>query len=103
MQNAAMGPGNRKHDEIASGYVAKIDWLTNLNRLGSTASSIDYARNYDARFVADIGKFVGLFAYQNWDEVRLDCYAGYRTYEVQRPDILLYSLDIYVAGLMFTF
>ena len=99
----AAGYGNRLDGETASGYVGKIGWLTNLNSLGRTAFSVDYARNENARVIGDRGQSVGLFVYQNWDRVGLDFYAGYRQYDVKRPDISLNPLDIFVVGGIFTF
>ena len=74
-----------------------------MNSFGSTAFSIDYAMNYDVRLLGDRGKSVGLFVYQNWDKVGLDLYAGYRIYDVKRPDIDLYPLNIFVVGIIFSF
>jgi len=99
----AGGYGNRTDGETASGYVGKIGWIMNMNSLGSTAFSLDYARNHDARLLGDSGKSTGLFAYQKWDKVELDFYAGYRLYEVKRPDIELYPLNIFVLGVIFGF
>jgi hypothetical protein len=95
--------GNRKDGETATGYVGKIGWLTKLSSLGHTAFSLDYARNNDARLLGDSGKSVGLFVYQKWDKVRLDFYAGYRYYDVKRPDIKLNLMDIFVLGGIFSF
>jgi len=95
--------GNRTDGETSLGYVGKIGWLANMNSLGSTAFSLDYAKAYDVRLVGDSGKSVGLFAYQKWDKVGLDFYAGYRQYEVKRPDIDLYPLNIFVLGIIFGF
>lgn len=97
------GYGNRTDGETASGYVGKIGWLTKMNSLGNTAFSLDYARNEDVHLLGDNGKSVGLFVYQNWDKVELDFYAGYRLYDVKRPDIDLYSLNIFVLGVIFNF
>ena len=99
----ALVRGKRVDDEVASGYVSKIGWLTYINSLGSTAFSIDYAANENARLVGDKGKSVGLFGYQKWDKVGLDFYAGYRLYEVKRPDVDLYPLNIFVVGVIFGF
>jgi len=99
----AGGYGNRTDGETASGYVGKIGWLTNLNRLGRTAFSLDYARNNDVRLLGDSGMSVGLFVYQNWDKVGLDFYAGYRKYDVKRPDINLNPLNIFVVGGIYNF
>jgi hypothetical protein len=95
--------GNRTDGETASGYVGKIGWLTNLNSLGRTAFSLDYARGNDARVLGDRSISVGLFVYQNWDRVELDFYAGYREYDVKRPDINLNPLDVFVVGGIFSF
>jgi len=97
------GYGNRTDGETASGYIGKIGWFANMNSLGSTAFSLDYAKAYDVRLVGDSGKSVGLFAYQKWDKIGLDFYAGYRLYEVKRPDIELYPLNIFVLGIIFDF
>ena len=91
----------RTDDEIASGYVSKIGWLTNMNSLGITAFSLDYSMNENTRLFGDNGKLVGLFAYQKWDKIGLDFYAGYRLYDVRRPDIDLYALNIFVLGVIF--
>lgn len=95
--------GKRTDGEIASGYVSKLGWLTNMNSLGSTAFSLDYAHSNDARILGDRNKSVGLFVYQKWNDVGLDLYAGYRLYDVKRPDIDLNSLDIFVVGVIFGF
>lgn len=99
----AAGYGNRTDDETASGIAGKIGWLANLNSLGRTAFSVDYFRNENARAVGDRGQSAGLFVYQNWDRVGLDFYAGYRQYDVKRPDISLNPLDIFVVGGIFNF
>ena len=69
-----------------------------MNDLGSTAFPLDYASNYDVHLLGDSGKSVGLFAFQNWDEVGLYFYTGYCLYEVQRPDIDFNTLDLIVAA-----
>jgi len=81
--------GDRNDGEISRGYIGKLGWLINLNSLGNTAFSIDYSKANDVRILGDSSKSVGLFAYQKWDNIGLDLYTGYRTYEVTRPDINL--------------
>jgi hypothetical protein len=93
----------RTDGETASGYVSKLGWLTNINDLGSTAFSLDYSDGTDTRIIGDRSKSMGLFAYQKWDKVGLGFYAGYRQYEVKRPDIDLYPLNIFVVGVNFGF
>lgn len=95
--------GHRTDGNTASGYVGKIGWLTRLNRLGRTAVSLDYSNGSDTRVVGDRSRSVGLFAYQKWDRVGLDVYAGYRRYDVERPDIGLNPLDVFVVGGIFSF
>jgi len=95
--------GDRNDGEISRGYIGKLGWLINLNSLGNTAFSIDYSKANDVRILGDSSKSVGLFAYQKWDNIGLDLYTGYRTYEVTRPDINLFPLDIFVFGIIFNF
>ena len=93
----------RTDGEIASGYVSKLGWITNINSLGSTAFSLDYTDGNDTRIIGDRARSLGLFAYQKWDKVGLDFYVGYRLYDVKRPDIDLYALNIFVLGAIFSF
>ena len=95
--------GDRADGESSLGYVGKLGWLSNLNSLGSTAFSLDYTKGSDVRLLGDSSQSVGLFAYQKWDEVGLDFYAGYRVYEVTRPDIALHPLKTFTLGIIFSF
>ena len=95
--------GDRTDGEDSHGYIGKLGWLSNLNSLGSTAFSIDYGKASDVRLLGDSSKSVGLFAYQKWEEVGLDFYAGYRLYEVKRPDIDLYPLKTFTLGIIYNF
>ena len=94
---------DRTDGEDSHGYIGKLGWLSNLNSLGSTAFSIDYGKASDVRLLGDSSKSVGLFAYQKWEEVGLDFYAGYRLYEVKRPDIDLYPLKTFTLGIIYNF
>jgi hypothetical protein len=86
-----------------SGYVIKGGWLTNLNSLGHTAFSIDYLSVSDAILQGDQADSIGFFVQQKWDSIGLDLYAGFRTYEVERPDIELRPLDVLALGAMYSF
>lgn len=45
----------------------------------------------------------GLFALQKWDSIGLDLYAGFRRYDVKRPDLDLKPLDTLSLGAVYTF
>jgi hypothetical protein len=40
---------------------------------------------------------------QKLDSVGVDLYGGFRRYEVERPDIDLRPMNVYVLGTIFTF
>lgn len=84
-------------------YVIKAGWLADLVSLGKTAFSVDYYSVSDLRLANDAGESFGLFAVQKWPKYGLDMYAGYRRYEVDRPDTTLKTLDVYVLGVGFNF
>ena len=63
----------------------------------------DRLRGNEARIIGDHNKSLGLFAYQKWNKIGLDFYAGYRLYDVKRPGIDLYALNIFVLGVIFGF
>jgi len=84
-------------------YVFKGGWIKNLNRLGHTAFSIDYAFGDDALFDGDKAESIGFFAMQKWDSIKLDLYTGYRSYVVSRPDIDLRPLKTFTLGAIFAF
>ena len=68
----------------------------------NTAFSLDYGKANDVRLLGDSSQSVGLFAYQKWDKVGLDFYAGYRVYEVRRPDMVLLPLKTFTLGIIFS-
>ena len=100
---AAIARGKATNGREGTGYVVKGGWLTNLNSLGSTAFSLDYTTGNDAILDGDEVESIGLFALQKWDEVGLDLYAGFRKYEVKRPDIDLKPLDVLALGAIYSF
>jgi hypothetical protein len=89
--------GARRH------LIIKAGWLTNLNSLGYTAFSADYSSGRDARLADDESESIGLFVQQKLDSVGLDLYGGFRRYEVERPDIDLRPMNVFVLGTIFTF
>lgn len=87
----------------AYGYVIKAGWLADLLSIGKTAFSLDYYSASNLRVAGDEAESYGLFAVQKWPAYGLDIYAGYRRYMVDRPDVALGDLDIYVVGVGFNF
>ena len=87
----------------SNSWIVKGGWLSNLNSLGSTGFSVDYAVNEDLRLAGDKAESIGLFALQNWTRVGLNLYAGYRFYDVSRPDINLKKMDVFALGAIYTF
>jgi hypothetical protein len=100
---AAITRGRATDGREAAGYVIKGGWLTNLNGLGYTAFSLDYVTGRDVILDGDKTNSFGLFALQKWDSIGLDLYAGYRRYEVRRPDIDLRPLNVLALGVIYTF
>lgn len=100
--------GGAARERLTSGrysntYVIKAGWLADLVSLGKTAFSVDYYSVSDLRLAGDDGKSYGIFGVQKWSEYGLETFAGYRRYEVDRPDIDLKNLDVYAFGVAFTF
>lgn len=87
----------------ANTWLVKAGWLTDIVSLGKTAFSIDYYATSDIRIAGDEAQSIGLFAVQKWPTYGLDFYAGYRRYDVRRPDIDLKALDIIALGLALNF
>lgn len=87
----------------ANTWIVKAGWLTDIVNLGKTAFSVDYYRSNDLRVDGDKGESIGLFAVQKWPDYGLDFYAGYRRYDVSRPDIDLKALDIFALGVALNF
>jgi len=87
----------------ANTWIIKAGWLTDIVSLGKTAFSLDYYKTSDLRLDGDEADSVGLFAVQKWPAYGLDFYAGYRRYDVSRPDIDLKALDILVTGAALNF
>lgn len=100
---AGLTRGTATDGRDAEGYIIKGGWLTNLNSLGYTAFSIDYTSGGDVILDGDDSDSFGLFALQKWDSIGLDLYAGFRRYEVKRPDIDLRPLDTLSLEAIFTF
>lgn len=84
-------------------WLVKLGWLADIVSLGNTALSIDYYTTSDRRTEGDRAESIGLFAVQKWPEYGLDFYAGYRSYDVKRPDADLRDLDILALGLALNF
>ena len=89
--------------DSSNGWIIKGGWITSLNSLGTTAFSLDYGTNADLRLPGDRAKSIGLFALQKWTELGLDLYAGYRLYDVDRPDVSLGRMDVYALGAIYNF
>ena len=95
--------GEARDGRNLSGYNIKAGWLTNLNSLGYTAFSADFASGSDARLADDEAESIGIFVQQRLDSVGLDLYGGIRRYEVERPDIDLRPMNVLALGAMFIF
>jgi hypothetical protein len=74
-----------------------------LTSIGSTAFSIDYGSLSDVIQEGDQGDGFGIFVQQEWDGIGLDVYAGFRRYDVRRPDIDLKPLNVVAFGVIFSF
>jgi hypothetical protein len=57
----------------------------------------------DAILQGDQADSIGFFVQQKWNSMGLDLYAGFRKYEVERPDIDLRPLDVLALGAMYSF
>jgi hypothetical protein len=99
----ALVRGRTRSGRDATGHVLKAGWIIKVVALGATALSIDCGRTNDTMLAGDRAESIGLFAQQNWDSVQVVFYAGYRTYEVTRPDISLRRLHTLTTGAMLTF
>ncbi len=86
-----------------SSYVIKGGWLADLNSLGKTAFSVDYYRQDDLRLAGDKAESIGFVVLQKWLESRLDFYAAYRMFDVERSDITLKDLDVIYVGAALSF
>ena len=51
----------------------------------------------------DESESIGLFVQHKLDSVGVDLYDGSRRYEVERPDIDLRPMNVFVLGTIFTF
>lgn len=101
--NVGLVGGEARGGRDPSAYIIKAGWLTNLNSFGYTAFSIDFSSGSDARLADDEAESFGLFVQQKLDSVGLDLYGGFRRYEVERPDIDLRPMNVFVLGTIFTF
>jgi hypothetical protein len=100
---ASAARGEASDGREGTGDVIKVGWLTNLTNVGYTAFSIDYLSVSDALQEGDEADSIGIFVQQKWNSVGLDLYAGFRRYEVQRPDIDLRPLDVLALGAIYSF
>jgi len=87
----------------ANSYIVKAGWLADIVDIGKTAFSVDFTRVSDLRIEGDEAESIGLFAVQKWPDFGLDFYAGYRRYDVSRPDIQLKNLNVLALGVAFGF
>jgi hypothetical protein len=101
--NAGLVVGEARDGRDAATYIVKAGWLTNLNSLGYTAFSADFASGSNARLADDESESIGIFVQQRLESVGLDLYGGFRRYEVERPDIDLRPMNILALGANFTF
>ena len=101
--NVGLVGGDARDGRDLSAYIIKAGWLANLNTLGYTAFSADFSSGSNARLDGDEAESVGLFVQQKLDSVGLDLYGGFRRYEVERPDIDLRPMNVFVLGTIFTF
>ena len=101
--NIGLVGGEARNGRDPSAYIVKAGWLANLNSLGYTAFSADFSAGSNARLDGDEAESVGLFVQQKLDSVGLDLYGGFRRYEVERPDIDLRPMNVFVLGTIFTF
>jgi hypothetical protein len=100
---AAIARGEATDGRKGTGYVVKGGWLTNLNKLGQTAFSLDFTTGNDAILDGDEAESFGFFALQKWNEIGLDLYGGFRRYEVKRPDIDLKPMNVLAVGAIYSF
>lgn len=84
-------------------FAIKGGWLTNLISQGQTAFSADFSTGKDIRIGDDEAKSFGLFAMQYWDKFGIRYYGGYRRYEIERPDIYLKPIQMFVFGALMQF
>jgi hypothetical protein len=99
----ALVRGRTRSGRDATGHVLKAGWICKAVALGATALSIDSGRTNDTMLAGDRAESIGVFAQQNWDAVQVVFYAGYRMYDVRRPDISLSRLHTIVTGAMLAF
>lgn len=87
----------------ANTYIVKAGWLTDIFTIGKTVFSTDYYQANDVRVDGDKAESVGVFAVQAWPAYGLSYYAGYRRYDVSRPDIDLKALNVVALGVVLSF
>lgn len=85
------------------GRFLKAGWLADLIPLGATAFSLDGVSVRNAAVAGERSQSFGAFVQQQWAEMGLLMYRGFRRYEVERPDITLKPLNILAAGASFSF
>jgi len=98
-----VGRAEATDGRTGTGYVVKGAWLGTLTSFGSTAFSLDYASSSDVIQEEDQAATFGIFAQQKWDSIGLDIYAGFRRYDVTRPDINLKPLNVLAFGVIYSF
>ena len=82
----------------------KLGWKSDdLFALGTSAVSLDYARNEDIGRDGDGGRAIGAQFVQTVERYSLDLYAGYRRYDADRDGASFEDADAILAGLNYRF
>ena len=98
-------PVSERHDDgrDSGSFIVKFGWLADLNRLGKTAISADYARNDDVVARGDEARSIGAFVLQNWDELGIRFYVGIRRYEIDSLRMNLAPITVFPVGFLIPF
>ena len=103
--NFTFGIVSERHEDgrDSASFIVKFGWLGNLNRLGKTAISADYARNDGVVALGDEARSIGAFVLQNWGDLGIRFYVGVRRYEVDSPLINLEPITVVPLGFLVSF
>lgn len=94
----------KKAEQNAFSYYAKLGWLANLTSHGSTAFGIDLSRSENSSAPGDKGTSVGAAIVQEFKQAATELYLQYRVYSLQMGDRTpVYDINVGTLGVRVKF
>ena len=90
-------------DSDGDGFTVRAGWRKQLNDIGETKFAVDYQRSTGITIDGDTATSVGIFVGQEISDWSTEVYAGYRFYDLDRPDIMLNHIHGFTFGVRIYF